>query len=172
MRGAGEAWKVVFVCYGTIRRRGFASGYCARRRAGGARPVETRSAGFFKRTGRPADPRVVEAARHRGVDLTGHRSTPLDRELIAWADVILVMDRVNLRAMRTLYPAAMEKTYLLGSLDGRGVEEVEISDPFEGAYDVTERACGRIARAVDRLVSVQENQRWPSAGGAEAPSII
>ena len=66
------------------------------------------------------------------------------------ADLVLVMDHANLAALATRYPDALEKTYLLGSLDSE--PDVEIADPFEAEDAATEQACGRIAGAIDRLL--------------------
>jgi protein-tyrosine-phosphatase len=147
VRQARGASKLLFVCYGNIMRSPFASGYLALR----GQSVETRSAGFYERVGRPADPRAVAAGRRWGVDLSSHTSNTLDDELVAWADLILVMDRPNLEAVRRRFPTAAGKTYLLGSLDAAALD-VEISDPYDAPYEATERTYARIAHAIDHLV--------------------
>ena len=149
---ARAARKLLFVCYGNIMRSPFASGYLAVRGGAERRNLQARSAGYYDRTGRPADARAVTAGRRWGVDLTAHSSRKLDDELVEWADLILVMDRPNLAAVRRLYPAAAGKTYLLGSLEA-GADDVEISDPYHDAYEATERTYVRIAGAIDRLVA-------------------
>ena len=102
---------------------------------------------------RPADVRAVAASRPWGVDLSSHRSKKLDEDLIAWADLILVMDRPNLTAVRRSYPAAAGKTYLLGSFGSDAATDVEIADPYNGPYEATERTYVRIADAIDRYVT-------------------
>jgi protein-tyrosine-phosphatase len=147
------AERVLFVCYGNIMRSPFASGYLAQLGAAERHNIQVRSAGYYERTGRPADVRAVAASRHWGVDLTSHRSRRLDEDLIAWADVIFVMDRPNLSAVRRSYPAAAGKTYLLGSFGSDVAADVEIADPFNGPYEATERTYVRIADAIDRFVT-------------------
>ena len=142
---AASAERVLFLCYGNIMRSAFAGAYYASRARG-----EALSAGFHQRDKRPADPRAVAAARTWGVDLSSHRSRTIDRELMSRADLVLVMDHANLAALATRYPDALEKTYLLGSLDSE--PDVEIADPFEAEDAATEQACGRIAGAIDRLL--------------------
>ena len=149
---ARAAQKLLFVCYGNIMRSPFASGYLAVSGDAGRRNLQARSAGYYDRTGRPADARAVAAGRRWGVDLSSHASRKLDEDLVAWADLILVMDRPNLAAVRRLYPAAAAKTYLLGSFDGE-TADVEISDPYHCPYEATERTYIRIAGAIDRLVA-------------------
>jgi protein-tyrosine-phosphatase len=142
---AASAERVVFLCYGNIMRSAFASAYYSSRSHG-----QALSAGFHQRDSRPADPRAVAAARTWGLDLSSHRSRTIDRELMSRADLVLVMDHANLAALAARYPDALEKTYLLGSLDAE--PDVEIADPFEAEDAATEKACGRIASAIDRLL--------------------
>ena len=153
MKRAGGADKLLFVCYGNIMRSPFASAYLHSRAAGQRRRVEATSAGLYERTGRFADDRAIAAGRQWGVDLSSHRSKTLDQRLVEWADLILVMDRPNLAGVRTRYPAAAGKTYLLGSFDAEGEPDIEIPDPSDGPYEAAESAYGRIAGAIDRLVA-------------------
>ncbi len=150
---ARAARKVLFVCYGNIMRSPFASGYLALRGVAGRERRQVRSAGFYERIGRPADARAVAASRQWGVDLSSHCSNRLDEDVVAWADLILVMDHRNLAALRRLYPTAAGKTYLLGSFGGDIAADVEIGDPFDGPYEATERSYVQIAAAIDRFVT-------------------
>jgi protein-tyrosine-phosphatase len=63
------------------------------------------------------------------------------------------MDCHNLSDMRRRYPAAMHKTYLLGSLDSEASPDIDIPDPYDGPYETTERVCRRIAAAIDGLIT-------------------
>jgi protein-tyrosine-phosphatase len=150
LRGAE---RLLFVCYGNIMRSPFASSYLHLRTATNGWTVQAMSAGLYERAGRDADARAIAAGRHWGVDLSSHRSKSIDDELVRWADLILVMDRANLREMHRSYPAAATKTYLLGLLGPPEMHDIEIPDPYAGAEEATEKACGRIAAAVDRLVA-------------------
>jgi protein-tyrosine-phosphatase len=148
---ARRAGKVLFVCYGNILRSPFASSYLRMKASAAGRGILTRSTGMYHRTGRNADPRGVAAGQRWAVDLSSHRSTRIDDDLVNWADLILVMDRRNLRQLRQLYPAAADKTFLLGAVEPGPATDVEIPDPFTGDYALTERAYARIAGAIDRL---------------------
>ena len=59
----------------------------------------------------------------QGLDLSGHRSRPLDPDLVNEADVIYTMTSSHLEAVLAMAPQAAGKTFLL---DG----EVDIDDPF------------------------------------------
>jgi protein-tyrosine-phosphatase len=152
-RRAGRARNVLFVCYGNIMRSPFASAYLASRSRSARTHVQTASAGCYDKAGRAADPRAVAAGQQWQIDLSAHRSRTLDPALLDWADLILVMDRSNLEAVCNHYPAAREKTYLLGSIDAADHNtDGEIPDPFTGSDETVVQAYGRIAGAIDRLI--------------------
>jgi protein-tyrosine-phosphatase len=154
---AAHAERVLFICYGNIMRSAFAAAYF-RRGAQGARPVEVMSAGYYPEAGRPADPRMIEAARRWGIELSVHRSRVVDAELVAWADVILVMDRANREALRQRFPGAADKIQFLGLLD-EAAADLEIGDPYGGSARATTLVCDRIAGAVDRLLSLTSREQ-------------
>jgi protein-tyrosine-phosphatase/predicted ATP-grasp superfamily ATP-dependent carboligase len=166
LRAVRAAQRVLFVCYGNIMRSAFAAAYfeqCAGARGIGVRTI---GAGFHPVTGRPADPRMLAAAERRGVDLSSHRSRSVDRELVEWADLIVVMDRSHLSRLRDMYPeAASTRTFLLGLFDNQA-GDLEILDPYAAGDDATERVCDRISGAVDGMQSLA-GRATPALAAAE-----
>jgi protein-tyrosine-phosphatase/predicted ATP-grasp superfamily ATP-dependent carboligase len=152
LRHVTQAQRVLFVCYGNIMRSAFAEAYLTRQAARANVAIEARSVGFHRRPGRPADPRMVEAAGRRGVDLTAHSARTIEEDSIAWADVILAMDRSHLRALRNRYPAAAARVFLLSVLEP-GNADADIPDPYSEDDAATDRVCERIGLAVDRLMA-------------------
>jgi len=57
------------------------------------------SAGIAAMIGEEAAPEAIETARELGADLTGHRTQPLTREVLAQADHVVAMTRGHLRAL-------------------------------------------------------------------------
>jgi protein-tyrosine-phosphatase/predicted ATP-grasp superfamily ATP-dependent carboligase len=157
-RAVRGAENVLFVCFGNILRSPFASSYFRLKAASSQCGVTARSTGIWHRTNRPADPRGVAIGRHWEVDLSSHRSTRIDEEMVAWADVIFVMDRGNLRALRERFPSAGRKTFLLGTFDPQS-SDVEIADPYSGDEALTERAYAQIVRAIDGLFASEGRVR-------------
>jgi protein-tyrosine-phosphatase len=147
---AARARRVLFICHGNIMRSAFAAAYL-RQRAPATLDIEAASAGDYPRSGRPADPRMLDAARQWGVDLSGHRSRVVDAEMVRWADVILVMDRKNREALRHL-PDAAGKVHFLGLLDPAAAR-VEIGDPYCGDDRAAATVCESIVTAVDELAN-------------------
>jgi protein-tyrosine phosphatase len=92
---ASPVAKILVVCLGNHCRSPLAAAVLARR---GGSAVDVRSAGLHPRrhVGRPAHPLMITAAEELGYDLTRHRGVALTPALLAWADLILAMDRTIL----------------------------------------------------------------------------
>lgn len=122
----------------------------ARRR--GFRDVGVRSAGTYATPGSPASGGALRTAQRHGVDLSGHRSAPLTRELLDWADVIVGMTETHVNVARRLSGEGDRVVLLTELLDeehprhGRSVE-----DPVGGPGEAYERAFEVIEAAVGRL---------------------
>lgn len=126
--------RIVTVCLGNHCRSPLAAAVLTRL---GGPAVEVRSAGLAdKHIGKPADPAMVAAA--AGYDLSAHRGVQVDAGLLAWADVVLAMDRRNLAALEALTAgksAAPRLAMYLG--------DAEVPDPYGRPPDVVD-ACVRL----------------------------
>ncbi len=146
--------KVVVICHGNILRSAFAEALLKEavlaRRAPG---VCVSSAGLHAVPGRSADPRGVAVALEWGVDLSAHRATMLSAEAVAAADLILVMDLLNLAELVRYYPAAADKAALLGEFDPVWTDDPVISDPYTGDLEEVRTSYGRVVAAVEGLVA-------------------
>lgn len=76
------------------------------------RPVIT-SAGTHARVGDPAAERMVVVAERWGLDLSTHRSRPVDAELVGGQDVVLTMEDRHRKAVSRLAAGATQRTFLL-----------------------------------------------------------
>src|SRR5689334_60368 len=113
---AGPGARVLFVCHGNIIRSAIAEALLRQHLARAGATAVVRSAGLSATLDRPADPRAVDAARSLGVDLSGHRATPLNASLVDEADLIFIMDRLNEAEVLARFPGARGKLRRLGSL--------------------------------------------------------
>ena len=146
---AGRPWRLLFVCAGNICRSPYAAAVLA------SRPdlagwIETASAGTLPREGRPTPAAGLLAAQRRGIDLHAHCSRHLSREAARAADVILVFDEANRRAVMARDPRLRGRIVLLGDLDGLGA----IGDPVDGDGAVFMRCYARIDRSVAALAEL------------------
>lgn len=92
------------------------------------------SAGLAARSGEPADLPARELARANNLDLEAHVARALKRDMVAQADLILVMTEDHRRAIGALVPEALGKTLLLGRWLPAG-SGGEIPDPYRKSQD-------------------------------------
>ena len=129
--------------------------------AGLADRIEVDSAGTGRwHIGECPDPRTVEAAQRRGIALD-HRARLLTRADLDRFDLLIAMDRDNLRSLERMAnaPHHADKLHLLRSFDPAAPAGAEVPDPwagdergFEHVLDVCEAACrGLLAHVRGRL---------------------
>ena len=104
----------------------------------GLADLSVSSAGTSAWDGSPAsDPAVLVAMEH-GMDITGHRSRVLSREIVERADLILTMGPHHLE--RAVALSGRDKSHLLTQYATRGANTTPVADPFGGdleAYRAT-----------------------------------
>jgi protein-tyrosine phosphatase len=146
--------RVLFVCLGNICRSPTAEGVMRSlvTEEGLQDAFELDSAGTGAwHVGSPPDARAVAAALARGITLDGF-ARQVSREDFDGFDLLLAMDRSNMRELRRLAPGAQEraKVRLLREFDPASVdaEEPEVPDPYYGApggfdevLDLVDAAC-------------------------------
>jgi protein-tyrosine phosphatase len=151
---------VLFVCFGNICRSPFAARLMADRRPA----ISCRSAGVrTTQTGLSPENACLAAASF-GIALDDHRPTLLTRELIAVADLVVVMEAAHLSLLRTAYPEAASRVVLLSLFDPHAAgayERLNIEDPFSQPLSAFEHCYRRIDRALDRLLSAIDQRRRP-----------
>lgn len=108
-----------------------AAGLLARRAADRGLPVRVRSAGLLPGSVDVSEP-AVTVLRQRGIDLSDHRSTQIERPHIEGADLVLAMTREHVREVVMRDPSAWPKTFTLKELvrRGVGVGPKQVSEPL------------------------------------------
>lgn len=119
---------ILFVCGGNTCRSPLAAAIF--KRQFGLQRVQARSAGLTASEGMPAHPNARKAASELGVSLDSHRSRRLDRNLMSWADAVLVMTREHYRKVKSRYPALKDKVFLLGGFPRTWPHGRNIPDPL------------------------------------------
>jgi protein-tyrosine-phosphatase len=140
-----DTFRILFVCTGNICRSPMADGVLKILLPLALDHRTTvRSAGTHAADGLPAEPLAVRAAREYGADIGGHRSRVIDGPLIAFADLILVMERQQARFIRSSAQVVPDALRLLGEFaDGEGTPE--ITDPYGGSFAIY-RQCAKMIR--------------------------
>ncbi len=138
------ARSVLIICHGNIYRSPLAAALLAARRP----DLEVWSAGFHHRADRRTPAEFTDLVRGLGVDMTRHRSRVVDRALLDTAQLVVIMDRRNAAALRSL--GGHHRVLWLGILVGNA----EIADPYGTAVTVQERIIGELDRATRRLAEL------------------
>jgi len=99
----------------------------------GVSGVAVESAGIGAWDGAPASEGAYLVLLERGIDISGHRARLLTREMVAQADLILTMGRIQLGKVRELGGGG--RAHLLGEYAGREADAAEIADPYGGELD-------------------------------------
>jgi protein-tyrosine phosphatase len=126
--------RVLFVCLGNICRSPLVEGVARERLAEAGLDVAVASCGTGGwHAGEGTDPRMIAAARAAGHDLSKHCARQLLERDFADFDLLLAMDRDNLRALRKLAatPEQAEKAVLFLEWTG-AAPPLEFPDPWHG----------------------------------------
>ena len=113
--------------------------------------IVVESAGTAAWDDQPATEAAARVAASAGVDLTGHRSRRLTATMVRGADIVLVMERGHLAAVRAL-GADPERSHVLSEWPGPGEPGLEISDPFGASSEAYEECWRRIQHHLERVV--------------------
>ena len=117
------------------------------------------SAGIGAMDGQPPSHYSVLAMRELGIEISPQRSRQLTVELVRSADYIFCMTRGHVDTVGLLYPAAMEKTFLLREFDDSlDPFEKDISDPIGSAYAVYVDCRDQIEQGVATILNYMEQQ--------------
>ena len=131
----GKIGTILFVCYGNICRSPMAEFLFERLAlANGVRGVRAASAGLHAVPGNQSPPEALEVMAEIGVDMSGHRARPVLPSMDSEHDLILAMDRYNLRELNNLFPHSTHKTGLVSSFAKRSIKK-DILDPYGGPLD-------------------------------------
>lgn len=137
-------------------------------RLGLAGRVDVRSCGAGDwHVGEEMDPRASSTLEQAGYDPTLHRASHFDASWFDTSDVLLMMDRTNLRDVcaAATDQAAHERVLLFRCFDPVASDDLDVPDPwyggdrsFETVLDLVERTTDALAEQL-QLVLQREGQR-------------
>ncbi len=152
--------RILFVCLGNICRSPTAEGVMRElvRSAGLEDSIELDSAGTGAwHVGHSPDPRAAAAARGRGIALSGKARRVSAADFVDF-DLILAMDRANLRDLQALAPPeARSRVRLLREFDPAGAtgDDLDVPDPYHGeaggfeeVLDLVQAACAGLLEEI------------------------
>jgi len=104
--------------------------------------------------GRPMDSRAHAELTRRGYDGSAHRARQIDRSWLGGYDLIIAMDRSNLRNLLRMAagrPELAGRVRLLRSFDPAAEPEAEVPDPYGGAEGEFAEVFGLVLAAASGL---------------------
>ena len=116
--------------------------------------IRVSSAGIMAGEGMPPTSFSVRVMEKRGVDLRGHRSRRLTREMVEQADLILALEDDHRRGVLAMDPSASGKVQVLSDFavgPERG-DRSGIHDPVGGSLEIYEETCHRIDDHLNRAL--------------------
>ena len=153
--------RIMFVCLGNICRSPLAEAvfnHFADLRDLSSRFSADSSGTTGYHAGERSDPRMREVAKSHGVTIN-HRAQKLTRQHLAEFDMILCMDRENLRDARALARSESERDriQLFRVFDPEGTGSVP--DPYYGGVEGFETVFDIVARSATALLDRLEQER-------------
>ncbi|MBK8907953.1 MAG: low molecular weight phosphotyrosine protein phosphatase [Rhodospirillales bacterium] len=159
---------VLFVCLGNICRSPAAEGIFRAMvaEAGLTDRISADSAGTHDyQVGRPPDRRAQTAARRRGIDLSALRARQVDSGDFLTSDLILAMDRNNLRDLEAMCPLSQRHRLGLFLDHAPSAGRRDVPDPYYGGDDGFEDMLDLVTLGARGLVA-ELRRELPLAGRA------
>jgi len=142
-----KAKTILLVCTGNSCRSAMAAGLL-KKLLKGKGDYQVATAGTAAIKGMPATPEAIQVMSEEDIDISEHRSSPLSDEMIAGADLILVMERRHQEHILARKPSAGNKVHLLS--------ESDIIDPIGRSLDFYRKVYAVIKENILRIAKKME----------------
>ncbi|WP_162628707.1 MULTISPECIES: low molecular weight protein-tyrosine-phosphatase [Marinobacter] len=141
--------RILVLCVGNICRSPMAEVLLREgfRRRGAGR-VQIRSAGISTIDGREPDTNARRVLQVNGLESQGLHSQRVQSEMIAWAELILVMEDFQKQYIESEFPEARGKVFLIGHW-----RKAQVPDPYQGDYSLFEASYQLLSQCSEDWVS-------------------
>ena len=104
-------------------------------------------------SGADLDAQARDIAAKHGHEWPLHTAKQINRELVKWADLVLVMENNQREQLAMRYPEAQGKTMLMGNWIGEAGKPKEIPDPYQKSDEAFEYVFTLLNDAVNSWVT-------------------
>jgi protein-tyrosine-phosphatase len=144
---------ILFVCTANICRSFFAETlFHNEAKLNHLTRISVSSAGTHTRQGTPPDPEMVQYLSEMDIPMKPHQAKPISKDLVDWADRILVMEAYHAEIIEHQWPETKEKLDLLGKYISDDLLVDDIVDPYGRSMFHYRSARSQISMAIRNLV--------------------
>ena len=145
--------KIIFVCTGNICRSPMAEGILRHRiKEMGRNDMVVSSMGIHGLTDFSAAEYAQMVCEENGIDISSHIARPIIGDELQESDLILCMEPVHTKFLRTFFPWHRDKIFLLGAWPKERVRKSAIKDPMGGDLEDFMRIFNIIQSHIDRIL--------------------
>ncbi len=148
---------ILVVCVGNICRSPMAEALL-RDALRGQEEITVESAGLGALVGHPADKHAVDLMSEQGIDITAHRARQLHPDMVAKADLILVMETGHKTSLETAEPTARGKVHRLCEWQDKDIDD-PYRQPKEAFAEALKDIEDGVADWVERLTQMGDQKR-------------
>lgn len=152
---------LVFLCQGNVCRSPYAEHKARQLLMQQGLDAFVSSAGLLPRNARPSPSQAIDAAAAAGVDLSTHRSRHAHLRHLESADIIVIFDHINHRALCERHPQLAQRAVYLSSYVEPALGDIEDPDgrplaEFEMNYRTIDRCLVELVSSLSRLTTPQK----------------